>query len=100
MLNHISLQLDSQAPENFSTFITERQEIPTSEMYINRAILKPYLHYFGRDSSLSISFSAHRFSEAIRYDLSSGKLIIRNLAKSLKIQLSDCHHQSDSSLIN
>jgi hypothetical protein len=42
MLNHISLQLDSQAPENFSTFITERQEIPTSEMYINRAILKPY----------------------------------------------------------
>jgi nucleoid-associated protein len=47
------------------------------------------MRYFGRDNSLSISFSAERFGQDIQYDPAESSLKIAKLPKSLKAQLSN-----------
>ncbi len=87
MIEELSEQLNTKEPKAFATFVSTHQTTPQTEILTDRASLKRYMRYFGRDHSLSISFSAERFGSDIQYDPRSGSLNIAQLPKSLKIQL-------------
>ncbi|MBN4055539.1 nucleoid-associated protein [bacterium AH-315-K03] len=84
----ISQQLNEKEPEQFSSFIADKQQNPKLEIYTDRSSLKRYVRYFGRDKNMSISFSADQFGEDIVYDEHTGILTIKQIPKSLKQQLS------------
>ena len=83
----ISKELNEQQPDEFSSFVSARQEQPKTEIYTDRNSLKRYVRYFGRDKNMSISFSADMYGDNIQYDEASGTLTIREIPKSLKQQL-------------
>lgn len=87
IIEALSEQLNSSQPKAFAAFVNSQQATPEAEVLTDRASLKRYMRYFGRDHSLSISFSAERFGSDIQYDPHSGNLTINKLPKSLKIQL-------------
>ncbi|MFT5691803.1 MAG: nucleoid-associated protein [Oceanicoccus sp.] len=87
VFDDISSQLDESAPENFSSFVSDHQQTPKTEIYTDRSSLKRYVRYFGRDNTMSISFSSEMFGEDIIYDPQSGSLTIKRIPKSLKQQL-------------
>jgi nucleoid-associated protein len=89
MLEDISSQVDEQAPKAFADYVLGAQKEPTAEIHTDRNSLKRYMRYFGRDNSLSISFSAERFGQDIQYDPAESSLKIAKLPKSLKAQLSN-----------
>ncbi len=88
ILDDISEQINKEAPTKFSEYVTSKQDIPQKEIHTDRQSLKRYMRYFGRDHSLSISFSAERFGKDITYNPAGGSLSINKLPKNLKIQLS------------
>ena len=88
VLDDISEQLDTESPHKFAEYVTSKQDIPQKEIHTDRQSLKRYMRYFGRDHSLSISFSAERFGQDINYNPVSGSLAIHKLPKNLKAQLS------------
>jgi nucleoid-associated protein len=87
VIEELSGQLNASEPAAFASFVSTRQTTPQPEILTDRASLKRYMRYFGRDHSLSISFSAERFGSDIQYDPRNGSLTIAKLPKSLKIQL-------------
>ena len=93
-MNELSFQVDQKEPTRFSQFAQERQTDPIDEIHTDRARLKRYVRFSGRDKNLSISFSSDRFGEGIVYDTDSESLIIKDIPKSLKQQL--VKHQSKS----
>ncbi len=93
-VNELSFQVDQKEPTRFSQFAQERQTDPIDEIHTDRARLKRYVRFSGRDKNLSISFSSDRFGEGIVYDTDSESLIIKDIPKSLKQQL--VKHQSKS----
>ena len=88
VLEEISEKLDQHEPKKFNDFVTAKQETPENEILTDRASLKKYMRYSGRDNSLSISFSAERFGEDLTYDPIRGALSINSLPKTLRVQLS------------
>ena len=84
---HDELPAAVENPRDFAGFVNQRQETPQPEIQTHRASLKRYIRFFGRDESLSISFSADRLGKDIRYDPASGGLNIARIPKSLKNQL-------------
>lgn len=84
----LSARLNEQQPEQFIHFVSEQQQTPQDTVYTHRPSLKRYMRYFGRDHSMSISFSAERIDQDILYDAASGTLHIKKLPKNLKQQLS------------
>lgn len=88
VLEEISEKLDQHEPKKFTEFVTAQQETPEAEILTDRSSLKKYMRYSGRDNSLSISFSAERYGEDITYDPSTSSLQIKQLPKSLRVQLS------------
>ena len=95
LLDEISEQISDEKPQQFAEFVTAKQHNPDKEIYTDRASLKRYMRYFGRDTSMSISFSAERFGKDITYDPASGSLRIHQLPKSLKVQLSGHHDKTE-----
>ena len=87
VFDEISSQLDDNEPKGFSSFISDNQQTPKTEIYTDRSSLKRYVRYFGRDNSMSISFSADMFGEDIIYDPRSGTLTLKRIPKSLQQQL-------------
>ena len=87
VIKDISGQLDERQPEKFSHFVNEKQNEPRPEFHPHRSSLKRYIRFFGRDRSMSISFSADVFGQGIRYDEKNDSLIIEQIPKSLKEQL-------------
>lgn len=93
VIRELAEQLHTQAPDSiptpagFASFVSQQQAEPQDEILTHRSSLKRYIRYFGRDDSLSISFSAERFGKDIRYDPASGSLSIHRLPRSLKSQL-------------
>lgn len=83
----LSGELDQSAPDRFAEFVRQRQA--DQEIHTDRQSLKRYMRYFGRDNSLSISFSAERIGKDIVYDAQAGTLHIHRLPGSLKAQLGD-----------
>lgn len=81
----LSEHINEKEPQHFAEFAKEKQHDDT--VYTHRSSLKRYMRYFGRDSSLSISFSAERMDKDIVYDPMSSALTIKKLPKSLKQQL-------------
>lgn len=88
ILEDISEQIDKNSPAKFAEYVTSKQDIPQKELHTDRQSLKRYMRYFGRDHSLSISFSAERFGKDITYNPAGGSLSINKLPKNLKVQLS------------
>ncbi|NVJ60407.1 MAG: nucleoid-associated protein [Gammaproteobacteria bacterium] len=86
-LSHLSSQLDEEKPEQFSQFISEKKPEVRKELYTDRASLKKYVRFFGRDKNLSISFSSDMFGDNIVFDEQSDELILKHIPKSLKAQL-------------
>lgn len=95
VLDDISEQLDTEAPQKFTEFVTAKQEVPEKEILTDRSSLKKYMRYSGRDNSLSISFSAERYGSDITYDPTTSSLQINKLPKSLKVQLSGFAEKKD-----
>jgi nucleoid-associated protein len=93
-VQELSFQIDQKEPQRFSQFAQERQTTPTDEIHTDRARLKRYVRFSGRDKNLSISFSSDRFGEAILYNADQETLMIKELPKSLKQQLAK--HQNKS----
>jgi nucleoid-associated protein len=87
-IEKLSEKLNENTPSAFAEFVVTQQKTPNAEVHTDRASLKRYMRYFGRDHSLSISFSAERFGTDVQYDAHSGSLRIDKIPKSLKIQLS------------
>lgn len=83
----LSERLDESEPTRFANFVSEQKEAPDDTVYTHRQSLKRYMRYFGRDHSLSISFSAERIDQDIVYEPTTGSLVIRKLPKNLKQQL-------------
>lgn len=83
----LSEQLDQSAPDRFAQFVTGQQREPRAEIYADRGSLKRYTRFFGRDNSMSISFSSDLFGDAVVYDESSDTLTIKRIPRSLKQQL-------------
>ena len=88
LLDELSEQLNEETPTAFADFVTGQQQQANNEIHTDRSSLKRYMRYFGRDNSLSISFSAERFGQDIQYEPASGSLRIQKIPKSLKAQLS------------
>lgn len=86
-VNELSFQVDQKEPTRFAQFAQERQTDPMDEIHTDRARLKRYVRFTGRDKNLSISFSSDRFGEGIIYDTDNDALIIKDIPKSLKQQL-------------
>lgn len=95
ILDEISEQINKESPTKFAEFVTSKQDIPQKEIHTDRQSLKRYMRYFGRDNSLSISFSAERFGKDITYNPVGGSLSINKLPKNLKIQLSGYTEKSE-----
>ena len=87
VIEQLAKVVDEQTPEKFSQFVTEKQAEPVAEIQTDRASLKRYMRFSGRDQDMSISFSADRFGEGVTYDASEEALVIKALPKSLKQQL-------------
>jgi nucleoid-associated protein len=86
-VNELSFHVDQKEPTRFAQFAQERQSTPTEEIHTDRARLKRYVRFSGRDKNLTISFSSDRFGEGIVYDSVNDTLIIKEIPKSLKQQL-------------
>jgi nucleoid-associated protein len=84
----LSQQVNEQAPNEFSQFVAEKQPQPKTEFHTDRASLKRYIRFFGRDKDMSISFSSDLFGEDIEYNEHTGTLVIKKIPKSLRQQLS------------
>lgn len=87
-IDELSPLINENAPTAFAEFVINHQAVPTKEIHTDRSSLKRYMRYFGRDHSLSISFSADRFGTDIIYNASANTLSIEKIPKSLKAQLS------------
>jgi nucleoid-associated protein len=87
-IEEISSQLDEAEPRQFFSFVSDRQQQKKAEVHTDRSSLKRYIRFFGRDKNMSISFDADRFGQDIVFEADSGRLIIGNVPKSLKQQLS------------
>lgn len=87
VFEEISSQLNEQQPEQFASFIAEKQQHPRTEIYTDRGSLKRYVRYFGRDKNMSISFSSELFGQNIIYNEADDSLTITHIPKSLKQQL-------------
>ena len=87
VVDELSRQLNQQSPSEFATFVGQQQEQPTPVIHTDRSTLKRYVRFFGRDRDMSISFSADRFGDDVRFDKSSGALTLHKLPKALKAQL-------------
>ncbi len=100
LVEEISEQLSQQTgqdnPKQFSEYVSSKQEAALNEIHTDRQSLKRYMRYFGRDNSLSISFSAERFGEDITYDPAASSLTINKLPKNLKVQLSGYADKSNN----
>lgn len=83
----LSSQLDQSAPEKFAHFVAKQQQDPRTEIYADRRSLKRYTRYFGRDNTMSISFSSELYGDEIVYDEAADTLTIKRIPKSLKQQL-------------
>lgn len=88
VFDDISSQLDDASPEQFASFVTEQQQQPRNEIYTDRGSLKRYVRFFGRDNTMSISFSSDLFGDEVIYDEAKGTLTLMKIPKSLKQQLS------------
>lgn len=88
IFEELSQQVNESSPEDFSNFVREQQEQPKTEIFTDRSSLKRYLRFFGRDKNMSISFSADIIGEHIEYDEQNGTLVIKQIPKSLRQQLS------------
>ncbi len=83
----LSSQLDETNPEQFSKFVVDRKPEVKNEIYTDRSSLKKYVRFFGRDKNLSISFSSDMFGDNIVFDEDNDELILKQIPKSLKAQL-------------
>ncbi len=84
----LSEKLNEKEPTQFADFYQQQPQAPQDTVYTHRQSLKRYMRFFGRDHSLSISFSAERVNQDIVYEPISGTLSIKKLPKTLKQQLS------------
>lgn len=87
VFDELSSQLDESAPEKFAHFVSHRQQDPKTEIYADRGSLKRYMRFFGRDNTMSISFSSDLFGEDVVYDEKLETLTLKRIPKSLKQQL-------------
>jgi len=87
LLDELSEQLDEEAPAKFAEYVSANQQQAKKEIHTDRAQLKRYMRYFGRDNSLSINFSSERLGNDIFYSPDAGSLRIENVPKALKKQL-------------
>lgn len=87
VMKELSLQIDDQAPEAFAQFVEEKQQQPRESFHTDRAQLKRYSRFSGRDKNLSISFSSNVFGDMIEYDEQAETLTIRQVPRTLKEQL-------------
>lgn len=90
----LSEHINEKEPQHFADFAKEKHS--NEIIYTHRQSLKRYMRYSGRDSSLSISFSAERIDKDIVYDPMSSALTIKKLPKSLKQQLTGFGASSSS----
>ncbi|MCO7226712.1 nucleoid-associated protein [Pleionea sp. CnH1-48] len=94
-IKDLSSQLDEEQPEHFSNFVNENQPESRNEIFTDRASLKKYVRFFGRDKNLSISFSSDMYGEEIIYDAQTGSLTFKQIPKSLKAQLAKYLNNSE-----
>lgn len=94
-IEELSRHLDEAAPDALLRFMTERAEEPVRTLYPDRRQLKRYMRFYGRDQDLSISFSTATLGRHVVYDESTGTLIIREIPKALKSQLSQHSRRSE-----
>ncbi len=86
-LDQLSNQLSEENPEAFAAYMQQQKPEGKNEIYTDRAALKKYVRFFGRDKNLSISFSSEMFGDHIVFDENSDELIFKQIPKSLKAQL-------------
>ena len=84
----LSEELDSSNPDQFSNFVTEKMEDAKEEIYTHRNSLKKFVRFYGREKDLSISFSSDMMGDNVIYNADTGELILKQVPKSLKQQLS------------
>lgn len=86
-IEDLSSQLSEDKPDEFASFVMEKKPEVKKEIYTDRASLKKYVRFFGRDKNLSISFSSEMFGDNIIFDENEDQLILKQIPKSLKAQL-------------
>ncbi len=87
VMTELSSFVNEQQPEQFANYVAEQQADPKPEIRTDRASLKRYVRYYGRDKNLSISFSANMYGHGVHYNIDADTLTINQIPKSLKSQL-------------
>lgn len=87
VIEDLAKVVEVHAPEKFSEFVAEKFEQPTPEIQTDKASLKRYMRFSGRDDGMSISFDSDRLGEVIQYDQTSDELLFKAVPKSLKQQI-------------
>jgi nucleoid-associated protein len=78
---------ETEEPQAFSKFAMEHDIDPAGEWVPDRARLRSYAKFFGRDTDMSISFSTNSFGQSVEYDSDRDALVIKQIPKSLRQQL-------------
>ncbi|MGK0441379.1 MAG: nucleoid-associated protein [Pseudohongiellaceae bacterium] len=100
VIEQLSNHLNESAPLEFSSFVSDKQEVLKPSLHTDRSSLKRFIRFFGRDKDMSISFSSGRFGGDITYDPMSGALTLNQIPKSLKQQLNKHQHGNRDSPAN
>lgn len=74
-------------PQQFKSFAMEHDIDPNRSWLPDRNELKRYQRFYGRDPSISISFSSNLVGNGIEYDEEAETLLIKATPKGLKQQL-------------
>ncbi len=88
VVEQVSELVNQNEPSQFVEYVNAHQEQPEAELHTDRSALRKYMRFSGRDTTLSISFSAGRFGDDITYEPSNDSLVINKLPKNLKSQFS------------
>ena len=71
----------------FAQTLEESRSDAEKKVHLDRAGLKKYRRFTGREKDLTVSFSADQLVDRVHYDSEKDVLTIRNLPKSLRDQL-------------
>ncbi len=94
--DELSTVVDEEAPERFAHFARGAFENPEQELRPDYRKLKKLVKFSGKGNGISLSFSSDLIERSIVYDPSANSLIIRDIPKALKQQLSQYFDQKKS----
>lgn len=83
----VAAEVSGVDASKFEKTLEESRSDASNKVHLDRAGLKKYRRFTGREKDLTVSFSADQLVDRVRYDAEKDVLTIRNLPKTLREQL-------------